>query len=411
MFRIPTKNKFFQLGFTTFLTVIAILTVYDVFFGSHQTVVYFKFLGAVITPVVYGGAIAYLLAPVVDFWEHTILRRWAEPGFQTRKPVIWVRVTSVLMTLVLVLLALGVLFWVLIPDVAASMMQLVENLPVYIDLVQQLINTVEGAVTLPDSVLEKIAELYGQGVAIVNQVTTVGVPEVISGISGGLMGFVRFVGNLILGLVVACYMIGMKETLTAQGKKFICAIFNEEYTGRIMKALRYTDDIFGNFIRGDLLDALIVGVVSFVFLNLTGMPYAPLLSILIGLTNLIPFFGPFLGAIPSCVLIFLVDPIQCLEFIIFVLILQQIDGNVLKPKILGQTMGLASLWVIISILIGGGLFGPVGMLLGCPAFALLYALCRLVLSKGLAQKDMPVDTDSYRTLGIPNKLDEKMQKE
>ena len=231
----------------------------------------------------------------------------------------------------------------------------------------------------------------------------------IAAVSGGVLGVVDFLGNLVVGIVIAAYMMGMKETLAAQAKKIICAIFTSYYVERIMDAVRYADKVFGGFIRGNIVVSVLIGLICFVALSIIDVPYAPLLAVLLGVTNLIPFFGPFLGAIPSAILIFLIAPIKSLEFIIFILVLQQLDGNILTPKILGESTGLASLWVIISVLVAGGLFGPIGMLLGCPVFALLYALIRLGVNKGLEKRKLPVPTDVYRSQGTPRAAESEEQ--
>lgn len=403
------KSIYFRWGVTAFLTVAAILAVYDIFWGEHKIASYLDFLGGIVTPIVYGCAIAYLLAPIVDFLERTLLRSWAGPARLARKPRMGVRITSVLLTLAIVFGAIAFLLYFLIQDVAASVLQLIESIPMYVQLVQGWLQEMDNTVTLPPEMAEKAAELYAQGMEKVREVTDVGVPAMIATVTGGVMGVFGFFGNLVVGTVVAAYMMGMKETLAAQGKKIICALFETNWAEKVLAALRYTDEVFGGFIRGNIIDSIIVGVICFVAFQFMGIPYAPLLSVLIAVTNLIPFFGPFLGAIPSCILIFLVSPIKCLEFIIFILVLQQLDGNILAPKIFGQSTGIASLWVIIAILIGGGLFGPIGMLLGCPAFALIYTAVRLLVEWRLEKKQMPAPTDVYRCAGIPEKTWERKE--
>lgn len=395
------KNSYLRWGITAFLTVAAILALYDILFGEHRIAGYLGVLGTIVTPVVYGGAIAYLLAPIVDFLERTVLSPWARSGQECRKQKAWVRVLSVLLTLAIVLGAVALLLFFLISDVASSIVQLSQNIALYVQIVQEWLQGMDGGWTLPPEIMDKIETLYAQAMNAFNEMSTVGLSEIVAALFGGVMGVIGFLGNLVVGIVIAAYMMGMKETLAAQGKKIICAVFERPYVERIMDAVHYADKVFGGFIRGNIVVSVLIGVICFIALQIMGIPYAPLLGVLLGVTNMIPFFGPFLGAIPSAILIFLIDPIKCLEFIIFILILQQLDGNILTPKILGDSTGLASLWVIISVLVGGGLFGPIGMLLGCPAFALLYALIRLGVNKGLEKRKLPVPTDVYREEGVP----------
>ena len=390
-------------GLTVFLTVLALFVVFDLLLGSHRTAGYFKVLATISTPVVYGCVIAYLLYPIVDFFERTILHRWATHGIVTRKPRGWVRIVSILLTFTLVWGFVVVLLRFLIPDVWASILKLAENIPMYVGIVQNLIRDLGGSISLTPEMAARAEALYAQAMDFLTNIPTHGFSDFLSTVSGGVVGVIVFFTNLIVGFVVAAYMLGMKERLTAQCKKIICAVFEDRYVGKIMEAGQYTDAVFGGFIRGNILDAFIVGIICFIAFQILGFPYAPLLSVLIGVTNLIPFFGPFLGAIPSCILIFLDSPLKCLEFIIFILIFQQIDGNIIVPRILGRSTGLSSLWVIISVLIGGGLFGPIGMLLGCPVFALIYALVRLFIDRQLEKKSYPVETDQYRPKGIPER--------
>ena len=403
MFKFQHKdNVYLRWGVTAFITVVAILAVYDILLGDHRIGGYLGFLGAIITPIAYGAAIAYLLAPIVDFLERTVLRRWAGEGLKRRRPKTWVRVVSVLLTLVIVLGAVALLLGFLISDVASNINQLIDNFSGYVAVVQEWMQSMEGSFTLPPELLNWLNSLYEQAVQSADKMGAGGISEVVSALSGGVLGVFSFLGNLVLGIVIAAYMMGMKETLAAQAKKIVCAVFEPYYVDRLMAAAHYADKVFGGFIRGNIIVSVLIGIICFIALRIMGVPYAPLLAVLLGVTNMIPFFGPFLGAIPSAVLIFLIDPIKSLEFIIFILVLQQLDGNILTPNILGDSTGLASLWVIISVLVAGGLFGPLGMLLGCPAFALIYALIRLGVGKGLEKRALPVETDRYRASGVPH---------
>ena len=390
MIKFRRNNVYMKWGLTAFVTVLAILAMYDILFGAHKIAVYFGVLSTILTPIIYGGAIAYLLAPIVDFLERTVLRPWAAPGTARRKPRGWVRVVSVLLTL-------------------AIIAQLANNINSYISVVQGWLEGSNGVAALPPEVIAKLEGLYEQAMEMLNSATAHSMSSMIAAVSGGVLGVVDFLGNLVVGIVIAAYMMGMKETLAAQAKKIICAIFTSYYVERIMDAVRYADKVFGGFIRGNIVVSVLIGLICFVALSIIDVPYAPLLAVLLGVTNLIPFFGPFLGAIPSAILIFLIDPIKSLEFIIFILVLQQLDGNILTPKILGESTGLASLWVIISVLVAGGLFGPIGMLLGCPVFALLYALIRLGVNKGLEKRKLPVPTDVYRSQGTPRAAESEEQ--
>ena len=210
-----------------------------------------------------------------------------------------------------------------------------------------------------------------------NWLTTSLVPNVstvISGLSSGLLSVVLALKNILIGVIVMVYLLNIKETLSAQGKKIIYSVLPLRMANQFIEELRFVHRVFGGFITGKLLDSLIIGIICFVCLNWMKMPYVLLVSVIVGVTNVIPFFGPFIGAVPSAFLILLVSPMKCLYFLIFIVLLQQFDGNILGPKILGQSTGLPSFWVLFSILLFGGLFGFVGMIIAVPLFAVIYRL-------------------------------------
>lgn len=215
------------------------------------------------------------------------------------------------------------------------------------------------------------------------------------------MGVARVIGvltDLLIGLIVAAYLLGCKDTLCAQSKKMIYSSMKLSAANLVISKFRYAHHVFGGFINGKLLDSLIIGIICFICCTLMDMPYTMLVSVIVGVTNVIPFFGPFIGAIPSGFLILLNSPIKAVYFAIFILILQQFDGNILGPKILGGSTGLSSFWVLFSILLFGGLFGFVGMVLGVPIFAVVYNLTDDIIRWALTRKRLSVDTNDYRNL-------------
>ncbi|MCR5134528.1 MAG: AI-2E family transporter, partial [Clostridiales bacterium] len=204
--------------------------------------------------------------------------------------------------------------------------------------------------------------------------------------------------NFFIGVIVCAFFINRKEVFLAQAKKMIIAIFREDHADGILRGAAYINKTFWGFISGKLIDSLVIGILCFIVMSILHWPYAVLISVIIGVTNIIPFFGPFIGAIPSAVLMFMVSPKLCLAFIVFVFILQQVDGNIIGPKILGETTGLSSIWVIFAILVGSGLFGVLGMILGVPVFAVLYAYVCYRINRRLEKKGLSTDLWDYHTL-------------
>ena len=198
-----------------------------------------------------------------------------------------------------------------------------------------------------------------------------------------------------MGIIVSIYLMGMKEKSLARCCKAVYAALPEEKADAVMRGTRKVNSIFSGFVRGKLLDSLIIGILCFICCSLLKMPYTPLVSVVVGVTNVIPFFGPFLGAVPSAFLILLVSPKQCLVFVIFIVILQQFDGNILGPKILGDATGISSFWVIVAILVGGGFGGVLGMFIGVPVFACAQALLKYLMDKRLRKRNMPTEAYAY----------------
>jgi predicted PurR-regulated permease PerM len=222
--------------------------------------------------------------------------------------------------------------------------------------------------------------------------------SIIAKVSSGVMGGIKFIINLFVGIIVAVYILATKDQLAAQGKKIIYCLFSKKTGNIVLDALDSVNSIFGGFINGKIIDSLIIGVICAVFCTAVKMPYAVLISVVVGITNIVPVFGPFIGAIPSALLVLVEDPSMCLMFIIFIILLQQIDGNVIGPLILGDSTGLSGLWIMFAILAGGNLFGLAGMILGVPIFACLYTFVAVLIGHKLQKKGLTSDTEYYLTL-------------
>lgn len=215
-------------------------------------------------------------------------------------------------------------------------------------------------------------------------------------ISQGVIVTLRTLMNMLIGVIVCVYFLNSKELFKAQTKKLIAATMNRKHAENIQDFANFCNKTFGGFINGKLIDSLIIGILCFVLMTIFGLPYAVLVSTIVGITNVIPFFGPFIGAIPSALIICFSSPMQAVYFLLLILALQQFDGNILGPKILGGTTGLASFWVLFAILMGGGLFGFAGMVLGVPVCAVAFYYLNLYLRKRLARRNMPMDTADYQ---------------
>ena len=383
-------NHYFAWGLTAVCVTGAVMLLYDIVFRDSIVMSYIEVLMDILAPVLYGAAMAYLLAPIVNWFERIILRH------QGRAPSKWRRAISVLLTWVVVLALLYALFSVLLPELYASIVQLVGNAQRYYYTVYNwVIHMLESNPEFAAKATEVINEYYTDALAWLNVNLVPQLQAAVTAVTGGILGVFVFLKNLLLGIIISVYLLAGKESFAAGGCKLSYTILPEDKAALFIRGVKATDRIFSGFVRGKLLDSLIIGVLCFFFSSLFKFPYAPLVSVVVGVTNIIPFFGPFLGAIPSAFLLLLDSPIKCLYFIIFVLALQQFDGNILGPRILGDSTGISGFWVMVAILVGGGLWGVAGMFLGVPIFACLYAGVRAWSAYRLQRKGLPVASGSY----------------
>ena len=287
------------------------------------------------------------------------------------------RCAGVILALVVLITIVTTLINMLIPELITSIRNLIFTLPAQINqLVKQMnhIQLDDSAMTtmLKNAMNEASTSLQNwMRTDLLNKVN-----EVMTHLTVGLYTLVMELFHAVIGVIVSVYILFGKETFINQSKKATYAIFPTERANLLIHIAVKTNEIFGGFIIGKIIDSIIIGILCFIGTSLLNMPYAMLVSVIVGMTNVIPFFGPYIGAIPSAVLIALADPMKGVYFLIFILLLQQFDGNILEPKILGNSTGLSAFWVIVSILLGGGLFGILGMLFGVPGVCSHLLYCK-----------------------------------
>ena len=361
----------------------------------------------ILAPVIYGAVFAYLLNPVYNRVQGAVMKLTKDiiPDEKGRK-----RLGGFLGTLASMCLLVAVvvgLISMLIPQLISSIRGVMETLPSSINNLEIWLEKI--LADNPD-LEQQVMQHYGAAADYLqNWLTNVVVPNIyriIGSVSSGVVLVVRAVFDILIGLIVMVYLLNMKEKLLAQAKMIIYGVFPLKIANKVIEEGRYVHQVFGGFIIGKLLDSLIIGLICFVLLGFANMPYVLLVSVIVGVTNVIPFFGPFIGAIPSAFLILLSDPMKCLYFLIFVLLLQQFDGNILGPKILGDSTGLSSFWVLFSILLFGGLMGFVGMIIGVPTFAVMYRLVTEFTTWRLGKKALSGNLNEYDRL---NYIDETEQ--
>ncbi|MDE6065035.1 MAG: AI-2E family transporter, partial [Lachnospiraceae bacterium] len=374
--KLKINSKYFKWGITAFSVIAGGICFYYLIFHISEFTQNVKSLFSVVMPVVFGLIIAYLLTPILNFIEQKILNplfdRLKIKETARRKKVI--RGIAVILTSLLMIFAIYALIAMLISQIVPSIQTIISNFDDYVgELSTWLNNLMEDNQELKNYVMPQVTKLFSSLEDWLDDTANLleKSGEVLKTVSLSILSFLKVAWNFIIGFIISIYVLASKETFSAQGKKMIYAIFETDSANAVLSSLRFVHKTFIGFISGKVLDSVIIGLLCFIGTTLLGTPYAALVSVIVGVTNVIPFFGPYLGAIPCAFLILIVDlshPMNCVTFVIFILILQQVDGNLIGPRILGDSTGLSGFWVIFSITLFGGLFGILGMIVGVPIF-------------------------------------------
>lgn len=345
----------------------------------------------ILRPFVYGFVIAFLLNNPVKYFDRLLQRQVKNNKAR--------RALAVSLAMVIFSVLIGLLIAFLVPQLIDSTVTLVKNIQDFAVNLDQYIDIWFSALNnqyhIDPTLYTKITEAW-------ESILTKGSTLLLSSFQYalGLTGQVtNGVINFFVAVIISVYLLMSREQFFAQLRKVLYALLQKKTVEKVLYVGRLTGRTFNGFINGKLIDSLIIGILAFICLTIMKMPYVLLISVIIGVTNVIPFFGPFVGAIPSAFIIFIVDPVQALWFCLFILILQQIDGNIIGPRILGGTTGLPAIWVMFAILVGGGLAGFVGMIVGVPAMAVIYTLFKAYIKQRLEHKALPSNTEDYIAVG------------
>ena len=341
-------------------------------------------LTGILMPFIYGAVIAYLLKPVCNTIEG-FLRR-----FIPEKMKGLISALSIALTILLGLLLIYALCMMIIPQLITSVTTLYYTAQRNIARFVQWANHVE-FIENNQQIMDLLNNAYDTlNTSVDNLVKTKLLPSmqnILSGAAIGVLNVVTWAKNLVIGIIVAVYMLASRKRFVQQAKLVLYSVFKPVWAGRIIEEIQYADKMFGGFINGKIMDSAIIGVLCYIGCLIFKFPSALLVSVIIGVTNVIPLFGPFIGAIPATLLILIQNPIKALWFLLFVLVLQQVDGNIIGPKILGNTTGLSSFWVLFAILLFGGLWGFAGMIVGVPLFAVIYDVIKKLVIHGLRRNE------------------------
>ncbi len=403
--KIKLNNKYVRWGITAFLVIAASICFYYLIFHISSFKANLAAIGDILMPIMFGLVMAYLLTPILNFIDNKVLRKLCDKmGLkETRKRNRMIRGISILVTSCLVFSIIYALIAMLLSQIVPSVESIVANFDTYLNNI--IIWVEDLLVNNPDikNYATNIIDTYSNDLlAWFNNNVLARTSELIMTISISVISTLSVLWNFVIGFIISIYVLANKETFAGQAKKIVYAIFERDIANIIINNFRFTHKTFIGFVGGKIVDSAIIGVLCFIGTSILGTPYAVLVSVIVGVTNIIPFFGPFLGAIPSAILIFVVDPLHplnCLYFLLFIFGLQQFDGNVLGPKILGNSTGITGFWVIFSITLFGGLFGVGGMVIGVPLFAVIYAVIKALVNDALRKKKMPEETSTYVNVG------------
>ena len=362
----------------------------------------------ILMPFFYGGVFAYLLRPMCKYFERNLRARLRPAMKDRRRADGLANALSVTLSVVLVLAAVFVLITMTAQSVANSIFDLVSVLPQYIaDLTAWLENSFAGNEVALNYIHTVTGSVNTWAETFFGKELLPNLQEILGGVSAGAMTIMTHLVNLLIGLIVAIYLLFSREKWKIQLEMVLHSLLKDKAYDVLAAELRFVDRTFTDYISGRILDSVIVGVIVYVACLIMGIPDAALIAVVNGLTNIIPYFGPYIGAIPSALLIFMDDPVKCVWFIIFMVILQQVDGNIICPKILSDKVGLSSFWVLFSTLLFGGLFGFVGLLVGVPVFVVVYDLLKKLIYWGLRRRGHGELVQAYETAYHPPETGKK----
>ena len=340
-----------------------------------------KGITEILKPFLYGVVFAYLLAPLCNKIEEKLFQIFPKAKTKARRFICFI---AIVISLCVAIAVIWLIIMMIIPQVWDSVMKIIQMVPQKLIVVNNWIeHMLENQPELQAYFEEFSSQAESNIDSLLNVDTIQKVQSIINSLSVQLFGVLGVVKNIFLGLLISAYLLGSRKLFGAQAGLILHGVFSDKWAKIIEEEILYTDKMFNGFLVGKIIDSAIIGLLCFAGTSIMGFEAPAFISVIIGITNIIPFFGPFIGAIPCGLLLLLENPMHCLYFIIFIFVLQQLDGNVIGPKILGNTTGVSSFWVLFAILLFGGMWGVVGMVIGVPLFAVIYDIIRKLVYRGL----------------------------
>lgn len=385
--KINWNNKYTTIAIYSFLVAISVILFYlaisqvSIFTDKVESVL------VILQPFIIGFSIAYIINFLLQFYEDKVL----ETKYIKKMKLKSKRGLAITLSYLTAFLIISMVVKFLLPQVIDSILGLVNDIPTYINNTSKFISEVIMDLNIDEQYSKTIIDNVNNLINYVIKFVT----NLIPALGGFVARLASSIWNVVLGIIVSVYLLKDKEKLCALSKKITYGLLSERYANSLIKLVDKSNYTFGRFFIGKIIDSLIIGVLTFIILAIFKMPYTVLISVIVGITNIIPFFGPFIGAIPSFIIILFVSPVQAMWFLLIIFVIQQLDGNVIGPKILGDTIGISAFWILFSILVAGKMLGLIGMIIGVPLFAILYSIIKEFIEARLRDKGLKTETKDY----------------
>lgn len=386
--KINWNNRYATIAMYSFLVICASILLYLGISNINEIKSSLNDFVSTLQPFIIGGTLAYLLNFILKFYEervlsHEMLKKMKKSG----KRAIGLVLTYITASIITYLFIQFVL-----PQLISSIVGLANNIPQYVEDFTKLANDLIDNMNLQPEYIDLITNKFGE---LVTHIITI-ISNLLPVVGNFIVEATSSILNIIIGIIVSIYILIDKEKFMALGKKVVYAFSSEERANFILRLATQSNMTFSRFIGGKILDSFIIGILTFIILTIFKMPYVILISVIVGVTNIIPFFGPFIGGIPAAIIILFVSPTKALWFVIIIIIIQQIDGNIIGPKILGDSIGISAFWILFSLLVAAKFMGFVGMVIGVPLFAIFYSIIKEIVELKLNKKGLPINTEEYK---------------
>lgn len=379
------NEKYSTIAIYAFLVIASSILFYLIASKLNGVMGHLKVFTTIFTPITIGIVMAYLFNFILVLFERKVLVK-----FKMKKN--FKRFTGLILTYLSVVILVSLFLKFIFPQLVSSLVGLVNDIPNQVRDIGNILNDLSEKFKFDDEFNKIIVEQYNKFMNFIIRFASELIPKI-----GNLTRVIlSSIWNIVLGLIISVYVLMDKEKFSAQAKKIINAILPVKGALKTKELTNRANTIFGSFLSGKILDSMIVGVLTFVIVILFKMPYPLLVAFIIGVSNIIPFFGPFIGAIPAFLIILFVSPHQAFIFLIIIFVIQQIDGNIIGPKILGDSLGISPFWILFSLLVSGKIFGFIGLIIGVPLFVFIYSIVKDLLEARLKRKGLPVETSAYQ---------------